>query len=43
MRSITRFLTSNNNARMQLELMKQKNKVMDKAVGEDARRTGVAR
>jgi hypothetical protein len=28
---------------MRFELMKQKNKVMDEAVSEDARRTGVAR
>jgi hypothetical protein len=43
MRSTTRFLASNDNATIQVKLIEQKNKVMNKAVGEDTWRTGVVR
>lgn len=43
MRSTTRFLASNDNATIQVKLIEQKNKVMNKAVSEDTRRTGVVR
>ena len=43
MRSTTRFLVSNDNATVQVKLIEQKNKVVNKAVSEDTRRTGAAR